>query len=83
MGMDFDTAKQRKFDAGCGAHPDSDWSTAHVDRRRQAHDELYDLGWYAELRARGDQDPHSNVAPGYLATALDKNPGRPGRMPSP
>lgn len=47
--MDFDTAKQRKFDAGRAAHPDSDWNAAHVDARREAQDELYDLYWYAEL----------------------------------
>lgn len=47
--MDFDTAKQRKFDAGRAAHPDSDWSTKHVDARREAQDELCDLYWYADL----------------------------------
>jgi hypothetical protein len=45
--MDFDTAKQRKFDAGRAAHPDTDWSAEHVDARHE--DELLDLYWYAEL----------------------------------
>jgi hypothetical protein len=47
--MDFDTAKQRKFDQGRVAHPNSDWSAEHVDARREAQDELLDLYWYADL----------------------------------
>jgi hypothetical protein len=45
--MDFERAKQRKFDQGHAAHADSDWSTDHVDARREAQDELCDLYWYA------------------------------------
>jgi hypothetical protein len=47
--MEIDVAKQRKFDAGRAAHPDSDWSAAHGDARCEAQDELLDLYWYADL----------------------------------
>jgi hypothetical protein len=47
--MDFDTAKQRKFDEGRAAHPNTSWTAGHVDARREAQGELCDLYWYADL----------------------------------
>lgn len=50
--MDFDTAKQRKFDAGRAAHPNSDWSTKMVAARREAQEELCDVYWVCGFVAR-------------------------------
>jgi hypothetical protein len=47
--MDFDTAKQRKFDAGRAAHPDSEWDAKSVDARKELQDELCDAWHYADL----------------------------------
>jgi hypothetical protein len=47
--MDFDLAKQHKFDAGRAAHPDSDWNADQVDARAEAMEECCDLYWYADL----------------------------------
>lgn len=47
--MDFDVARQKKFDIGRLAHPDSAWDAQSVDARREMQDELLDLYNYASL----------------------------------
>jgi hypothetical protein len=47
--MDFDAAKQKKFDAGRAAHPNSEWSADQVDARKELQEEFCDAYWYADL----------------------------------
>jgi hypothetical protein len=47
--MEFDQARQKKFDLGRAAHPDSEWSAQAVNARNEMQDELLDLYNYASL----------------------------------
>jgi hypothetical protein len=46
--MDFDTARQRKFEQGRKEHGQP-WDAGHIDARREMQDECLDLFNYAEL----------------------------------
>ena len=46
--MDFDSARQRKFEQGRKEHGQP-WDAGHIDARREMQDECLDLFNYAEL----------------------------------
>lgn len=47
--MDFDTFKQRKYDEGRRAHPNTPWDAVNVAWRFELKGELADAWWYADL----------------------------------